>query len=117
MVNASMLEMDKIFSALSDPTRRTILDQLRKGQASITQIAEPFDMSLPAISKHLKVLQKAGLITNIKEGRTHYLHLNPQPLKAALEWLEFYQHLWESQLDSLAAFLEDPDQTGKDLNV
>jgi DNA-binding transcriptional ArsR family regulator len=109
MVNNSLLELDEVFSALSDPTRRTILERLRQGQASITEIAEPFEISLPAISKHLKVLEKAGLISNVKEGRTHYLHLNPQPMKAALEWLEFYRQMWEEQLDSLADFLEETE--------
>ncbi|HEX2913148.1 MAG TPA: metalloregulator ArsR/SmtB family transcription factor [Chloroflexia bacterium] len=114
MVNNNILEMDKVFSALSDPTRRTILDRLRQGQASISEIAEPFEISLPAISKHLKVLEKAGLISNVKEGRTHYLHLNPQPMKAAMEWLEFYRRLWEDQFDSLADYLAESDQTAED---
>jgi DNA-binding transcriptional ArsR family regulator len=99
--------MNEVFSALSDPTRRTILERLRQGQASITEIAEPFQMSLPAISKHLKVLERAGLITNVKEGRSHYLHLNPQPLKAAHHWLEFYKQFWEDQFDNLADFLQE----------
>ena len=111
MVNDNTLQMDKVFSALSDPTRRTILEELRNGQASISQIAAPFEISLPAISKHLKVLQTAGLITNVKEGRIHYLRLNPEPMRAALQWLEFYKQMWEGQFDSLADFLEDSDKS------
>ena len=105
MVNHS--ELDTVFSALSDPTRRAILERLARGEASVTELAEPFAdaMSLPAISKHLRVLETAGLISRAREGRVHHLRLRPAPLKDAAQWLSFYQHFWDEQFDSLAEFL------------
>ena len=98
--------LDATFSALSDPTRRAILAQLANGEAQVTELAEPFGISLPAVSKHLKVLEKAQLITRHKDGRIHRFTVNPTPIDTAKSWIETYQHFWEQQLDSLADYLE-----------
>ena len=101
------LDLNAVFSALSDPTRREILDRLSRGEASVTELAEPFKMTLPAVSKHLSILERSGLITREREGRIHRLHLAPRRLVTALEWMEHYRPLWETQLDSLGAYLEE----------
>ncbi len=102
-----MTQLDLTFSALSDPTRRAILSRLSKGEASVTQLAEPFDLSLPAISKHLKVLQKAGLITQGREAQWRPCRLEAKPLKDASAWLEHYRHYWEESFDKLDSYLHD----------
>ena len=106
MVNYPAL--DVVFSALADPTRRAILQRLASGEASVTEIAEPFtdEMSLPAISKHLRVLETAGLIGRERQGRIHRLRLRPEALKNATEWLEYYRQFWDDQFDSLAEYLK-----------
>ena len=101
------VELDQTFSALSDPTRRAIVSKLAEGDASILELATPFDMSLPAVSKHIRVLEKAGLLTRKKQGRVQYCKLNAAPLQDAAKWLSFYQKFWDAKLDSLASFLED----------
>ena len=101
------LDLNAVFSALSDPTRREILDRLYRGEASVTELAEPFKMTLPAVSKHLSILERSGLITRERKGRVHKLQLAPQKLVPALQWIEHYRPLWETQLDSLGAYLED----------
>ena len=105
--------LDATFSALSDPTRRAILARLAKGEAQVTELAEPFGISLPAVSKHLKVLEKAQLITRQKDGRIHRFTVNPTPIDTAKSWIENYQHFWEQQLDSLAVYLEKTTQKEK----
>lgn len=100
--------LDAVFSALSDPTRRAILQRLSQGEASVTQLADPFDISLPAISKHLHVLESAGLLTREKEGRIHRLRLDPKALISTAEWIDHYRPLWETQLDALSSYLERP---------
>ena len=102
--------LDATFSALSDPTRRAILARLAQGEAQVTELAKPFGMSLPAVSKHLKVLEKARLITRHKDGRIHRFTVNPSPIDSAKSWIETYQHFWEQQLDSLATYLEKTTQ-------
>ena len=94
--------LDKVFLALGHPIRRTILMRLSQGRATVTDIAMPFDTSLNAISKHLKVLEKAGLIQREVLGREHYCGLRPGPLTEAAHWLGYYQTFWESRLDALA---------------
>jgi DNA-binding transcriptional ArsR family regulator len=106
MVNYSM-DLNQTFSALSDPTRRAILSKLAKGDVPILELASPFDMSLPAVSKHIRVLEKAGLLIRRKQGRVHYCRLNVKPLRAAAKWLAFYQQFWDAKLDSLTNFLEE----------
>jgi len=105
--------LDATFSALSDPTRRAILARLAKGEAQVTELAEPFGISLPAVSKHLKVLEKAQLITRHKDGRIHRFTVNPKPIGSAKSWIETYQDFWEQQMDSLAAYLEKTTQKEK----
>lgn len=105
--------LDSTFAALSDPTRRAILTRLRQGSASVMELAEPFKVSLPAISKHLRVLERAGLIHRTKEGRVHRLQLVAEPMKAAAEWVENYRAFWEDQLDSLADYLEKMNKKQK----
>ena len=99
--------LDNTFSALSDPTRRAIISKLAEGDMPIMELASPFDMSLPAVSKHIRVLEKAGLLIRRKQGRVHYCRLNAKPLRAAAKWLAFYQQFWDAKLDSLANFLEE----------
>ena len=107
MVNYSRKTLDPVFAALADPTRRAILVHLTHGEATVTEVAEPFETSLPAISKHIKVLEQAGLVARRKSGRTHHLRLVASPLKNAMQWLEQYQWFWESQFDALEAFLSE----------
>ena len=93
------------FSALADPTRRAILSRLASGEATVTQLAEPFRMSLPAISKHLKVLERAGLITQGREAQWRPRRLEPAPLKDVSDWVESYREMWEARLDRLDTYL------------
>ena len=102
-----MTQLDATFAALSDPTRRAILSRLARGEASVTQLAEPFEMSLPAISKHLKVLQKAGLISQSREAQWRPCRLEAKPLKQAAEWIERYREYWEESFDMLDSYLRD----------
>jgi DNA-binding transcriptional ArsR family regulator len=94
------------FAALSDPTRRAILAQLADHDATVGELAEPFDISLPAVSKHLKVLERAGLITRGREAQWRPCRLEPAPLKSVDAWLEEYRVLWERRLDRLEDYLE-----------
>jgi DNA-binding transcriptional ArsR family regulator len=98
--------LDRTFAALSDPTRRAILARLASGAASVMELAAPCDMSVPAVTKHLRVLAAAGLITTRKTGRVRHCQLDPAPLRSAADWLQFYRQFWTEQLDHLGAFLE-----------
>ena len=109
MVNNGSHPLDRTFAALSDPTRRAILARLAEGHATVTELAAPFDMSLPAISKHLRVLEQAGLVARTIDGRMHRLRLVAQPLHEAATWIGHYQQFWEQQLDALADYLRDID--------
>ena len=93
------------FAALADPTRRAILSRLASGEASVTELAEPFEMSLPAVSKHLKVLERAGLIARGREAQWRPCRLEPGPLKDVAEWVERYRRFWEQSFDRLEAYL------------
>jgi DNA-binding transcriptional ArsR family regulator len=93
------------FAALADPTRRAILARLSQGEASVTELAEPFELSLPAVSKHLKVLERAGLITQRREAQWRPCRLEPAPLKNVDEWLERYRRFYEASFDSLEDYL------------
>lgn len=97
--------LDATFGALSDPTRRAIVERLTRGEASVGELAEPFDISLPAISKHLTVLEDAGLLVRVKEGRTRRCRLVEDPMREALAWIATYGSFWEGQLDSLERLL------------
>jgi DNA-binding transcriptional ArsR family regulator len=108
MVNYSGALLDSTFAALSDATRRGILARLaRQGETSVSELAAPYKMSLPAVSKHLHVLEHAGLVSRQKDGRVHRCRLRAEPMKDAAAWIEHYRQLWETQLDSLARYLED----------
>ncbi len=98
--------LNAIFAALADPTRRSILLRLRSGDATVNELAAPYAMSLPAISKHLKVLEAAGLITRARNAQWRPCHLEAETLKGATEWLEAYRELWEGSLDNLAVYLQ-----------
>lgn len=106
--------LDATFSALADPTRRAILARLATGEASVTELARPFSISLPAISKHLRVLEEAGLLEREKQGRVHRCRMVVGPLHDAAEWLLFYRRLWESTFDSLATFFAADTPAGGD---
>ena len=93
------------FAALADPTRRAILARLAQGETSVTELAEPFDMSLPAISKHLKVLERAGLIARGREAQWRPCRIEPEALKPVDDWLESYRRLWNERLDRLGEYL------------
>jgi len=99
--------LSQTFAALADPTRRAILARLASGQASVTELAQPFAMSLPAISKHLKVLERAGLITRGREAQWRPCRLEGRPLKDAADWLERYRLFWEQSLDRLEDYLKE----------
>ena len=99
--------LDRTFGALADPTRRAILTRLASGQASVTELAEPFQMSLPAVSKHLKVLERAGLISRGREAQWRPCRLEPAPLKEVAEWVEEYRDLWEERLGRLDDYLRE----------
>jgi DNA-binding transcriptional ArsR family regulator len=94
--------LDLVFSALADPTRRAIVVRLSVGEASVSELARPFDMSLPAIAKHLAVLERAGLLEHEKHGRVRHCRLVAAPMKTADDWLREYRGFWEDRLDSLA---------------
>ncbi|MGV0909899.1 ArsR/SmtB family transcription factor [Martelella sp. FOR1707] len=97
--------LSQTLSALADPTRRAILARLSKGEATVNELAEPFNMSLPAVSKHLKVLERAGLISRGREAQTRPCRIEPETLKAVDGWLSDYRTLWEQRLDRLEAHL------------
>ena len=102
--------LDRTFMALVDPTRRAILAQLeRRDGASISELAEPFTIRLPAVMKHLDVLADAGLITRSKSGRTVTVRLRPQPMREAMEWLRCYERFWSNSLDRLTAYAESKE--------
>ena len=98
--------LSEVFGALADPTRRAILARLALGEITVGELAEPFEMSLPAVSKHLNVLEAAGLVQREKQGRLRRCQLDGRPLEAAAGWIEEYRRFWEAQLDSLARYLE-----------
>jgi DNA-binding transcriptional ArsR family regulator len=95
------------FSALADPTRRAILARLASGEASVTELAEPFDMTLPAVSKHLKVLERAGLIARNREAQWRRCRLDAAPLRNVSDWLDDYREFWEQRFDRLEAYLAE----------
>jgi DNA-binding transcriptional ArsR family regulator len=113
MVKRSSASLDAVFSALAAPTRRQILSRLSEGEASVTELAEPFEMSLPAVSKHLTVLEGAGLLTREKDGRVRHCRLVAEPMQEALEWIARYGSFWESQFDSLGEYLQESGGKGR----
>lgn len=105
------MNLDNTFAALSDPTRRAILARLATGEATVGELAEPFDISLPAISRHLKVLESASLIENEREGKHRRCRLKPEALASATEWLDFHRRFWSGSLDKLAEHLRQKPET------
>jgi DNA-binding transcriptional ArsR family regulator len=101
------------FAALADPTRRAILAKLSKGEASVNELAGPFKMSLPAVSKHLKVLEKAGLISRSREAQWRPCRLIAEPLKEASDWIDRYRDFWEQSFDRLDEYLKELQETKK----
>lgn len=105
-------QLSAVFGALADPTRRAILARLTQGDATVTALAAPFDMSQPAISRHLKVLERAGLISRRRRATARFSHLEAEPLRAATEWLAGYQKYWDEsfqRLDALLATMSPPE--------
>jgi DNA-binding transcriptional ArsR family regulator len=109
MVESKTPQLDTVFHALGDATRRRMLLELAKGERSVGQLAEPFDISLAAASKHIKALERAGLIRREVRWRTHVCHLEPGPLASAHEWLGFYERFWADRLDVLEQLLRAQD--------
>jgi DNA-binding transcriptional ArsR family regulator len=99
-------QLSTTFAALADPTRRAILARLASGECSVTELAEPFDMSMPAVSKHLRVLERAGLIARGREAQWRPCRIDAGPLKQVAEWTEGYRHIWEARLDRLEGYLQ-----------
>ncbi|MEB2842994.1 metalloregulator ArsR/SmtB family transcription factor [Rhizobiales bacterium RZME27] len=109
MVELHTDQIDAIFHALSDATRRQMLGELAAGERTVGQLAEPYAMSLAAASKHIKVLEGAGLVRREIQGRTHLCRLDPGPLATAHEWLSFYERFWTGKLDALERLLKEDD--------
>lgn len=106
MASTAEDRLDLVFGALSDRTRRALLARLSKGSARVTDLAEPFDMSLPAVSKHVKVLERAGLVARSIDGRVHQCALSAEPLEDVDDWLSYYRRFWDDRLASLASYAE-----------
>jgi DNA-binding transcriptional ArsR family regulator len=106
MVKYSDTALNRVFAALADPTRRAIVARLAKGEASVGDLGAPFDVSAPAITKHLKVLEAAGMLRRTRDGRVHRCRLEAQPIADAATWIEAHRRIWKQQLDRLAEYLE-----------
>ena len=109
MVSQRSASLDDVFHALADPTRRAMLRSLSAGERNIRELAEPFSMTFVAASKHVRVLESAGLLRRRVEGRSHYCRINPKPLASAHAWLGFYERFWTDRLDTLEALLKAED--------
>ncbi|MFT7462967.1 MAG: DNA-binding transcriptional ArsR family regulator [Pseudohongiellaceae bacterium] len=99
-------KLDDIFGALADPTRRGILEQLSAGVSKVSSLAAPYEMSPPAISKHLRVLERAGLISRSRQGREHHIRVDPRPIEEAQGWMASYAQFWQQQFDAVDAYLK-----------
>lgn len=110
MVKSNAARLDSIFHALSDPTRRSILREVSKGERTVGQVAKPYQMSLAAVSKHLNVLEEAELIARERRGNFQIVRLNAKNLKPAEEWLAYYEDFWNRQLDALQKYLEGDEK-------
>lgn len=113
MVNNQSHDLDAVFHALSDPTRRTMIQRLAKKDQRVSDLAKPFDMSLAAASKHIRVLERAKLIQRTIQGRTHICRLNPWTLSKIQEWLRYYERFWTEKLDALETLLTEEDKKQK----
>ena len=114
MVNRAMTndQLSLIFGALADPTRRAILERLTEGEAMVSELAEPFEMSLPAISRHLKVLERAGLITRGRDAQWRPCRLEAAPLKDIDDWMSAYRRFWDERFDRLDEYLQELQKEG-----
>jgi DNA-binding transcriptional ArsR family regulator len=106
-----MSNLDLAFAALSDPTRRRIVARLTRGEIRVTDLAQPFAMSLNAVSKHVKMLERAGLVRRTRIGREHYLRLRAQPLRQVQDWVSQYERFWNQRLDALGEFLDQQKES------
>jgi DNA-binding transcriptional ArsR family regulator len=113
-MNMTSDKLSLTFAALADPTRRAILARLSSGEVSVTELAAPFRMSLPAVSKHLKVLARAGLITRSRHAQVRPCRLKASPMKEAVDWLEYYRRFWEESFDRLEDYLRELQKKEKD---
>ena len=113
MVKFSSSSLNRTFAALADPTRRRLLEQLAGGEHCVTDLARPYAMSLPAVSKHLRVLEKAGLVRRRRHGRVHSLALEAAPMQAAEAWISEYRRFWEESFDRLDVYLKQLQTKGK----
>jgi DNA-binding transcriptional ArsR family regulator len=102
-------QLDDVFVALADETRRSILAQLASGEARVTEVAAPFDISLNSVSKHIRILERAGIVVRRRSGRDHYLSLNPRPLTQASDWLASRQRFWADRVVRLQVLLDEED--------
>ncbi|MDR3388846.1 MAG: metalloregulator ArsR/SmtB family transcription factor [Rudaea sp.] len=109
-----MTTLDLAFTALADPTRRRIIARLSRGDARVGDLAQPFAMSLNAVSKHIKLLERAGLVHRRRVGREHFLRLRPAPLRAVTQWAARYERFWAERLDALGQFLASTADQGAD---
>jgi DNA-binding transcriptional ArsR family regulator len=114
MVNHSSTLLDRTFGALADPTRRLILEELSHGERCVTDLARPHRMSLPAVSKHLRVLERAGLVRRCRRGRVHALNLEAEPMREAQAWIETYRRFWEGSFDRLEVYLKELQSEGSE---
>jgi len=105
-----MQTLDTVLAAIADPTRRAIIDRLTRGPARVTDVAAPFDMSLNAVSKHIKVLEGAGLVRRVRAGREHTLELDAEPLEQVKTWVLRYEQFWSERLDRLEAFFAQQEK-------
>ncbi|NIA71105.1 winged helix-turn-helix transcriptional regulator [Pelagibius litoralis] len=106
-------QLDRTLSALADPTRRAILAQLTSGERTVTELAEPFEMTMPAVTKHIKVLEKAGLVERSRDAQKRPCRLRAAPLKEVSDWIEEYRQSWEESLDRLGGYLQELQSTGR----
>jgi DNA-binding transcriptional ArsR family regulator len=114
MVEQQQSRLDLIFRALGDQTRRAMLERLAKGEQTVSELAEPHEMSLAAASKHIQTLERAGLVKRTVRGRIHYCRIEPQPLARADSWLRSYEQLWDTRIDRLIELLRHPDNSPAD---
>lgn len=113
MVNNCQPELSTVFHALADPTRRRILESLGTGERTVSELAKPLSISLPAVSKHLGVLERAGLLNRRRDGRTHHIRFDPAALEPATSWIESQRQLWNDSFDKLASYLESTAENEK----
>ena len=106
-MQSESVQLSATFQAMADPTRRAILARLASGEATAGELAAPFDMSLPAVSKHLKLLEGAGLLIRRREGRVHHCRLDPAPMRQVVDWIEYYRRFWQTRFDSLEKYLDE----------